>query len=196
MAQGRAAIPKPNIIWPAAPWGTASPPVLPFSTLERAQPALLAAQMQFWEMESQAHLLPASLPYSPHIMGQEGPHQPYPNHQEEADKDEAVLHSWRGSERRNAEGPAARGRRPLYRGMQSCQILEALAKVDGSPERGLGKGYGFCRGEPLGMLEKFQEGFGGLARERVRTSQGSEEDLEGVTGREFTLFHQFVAGPR
>lgn len=46
------------------------------------------------------------------------------------------------------------------------------------------------------MLETFQGGFGGLARERFRTSQGSEEDLEGVTGGEFTLFHHFVEGPR
>lgn len=80
--------------------------------------------------------------------------------------------------------------------MPSCEILQALAKVDGSPEGGLGKGHGFCGGEPLGMLETFQGGFGGLARERFRTSQGSEEDLEGVTGGEFTLFHHFVDGPR
>lgn len=36
-------------------------------------------------------------------MSQEGPCQPHPNHQEEADKDEAGLHSWKGSERKDAE---------------------------------------------------------------------------------------------
>lgn len=72
------------------------------------------------------------VPYSPHIVGQEGPHQPHPDHQEEADKDEAGLHSWRG-ERREAEDPVARGS-TLSIQVQSCQILKVLAEVDGSLE--------------------------------------------------------------
>lgn len=36
-------------------------------------------------------------------MGQEGPCQPHPNHKEEADKDKARLHSWRGSEKKEAK---------------------------------------------------------------------------------------------
>lgn len=72
-------------------------------------------------------------------------------------------------------------------------------KGNGSRERELEKGHGFCKGEQLGMLEKFQEGFRGSAREGSCTSLGSEEDLKrpriGVIGREFTLFHHFVEGP-
>lgn len=46
------------------------------------------------------------------------------------------------------------------------------------------------------MLERLLQRYGGLARHGFCTSQGSEEDLEGVTGREFTLFHHFGEGQR
>lgn len=108
LAQGRAVIPKPDSPWSATP--LRATPCSPssfffffFPTLEWAQPAVFAAQTHFWQVDRQAHPLPTPLPYSPHIMGQEGPCQPHPNHQEEADKDEAGLQSWRGSERGDSE---------------------------------------------------------------------------------------------
>lgn len=112
-------------------------------------------------------------------MGQERPSQPHPNHQEEAEKDEAGLHSCRGSERRDTEDGGLREAPSLWT-LQSCQMADALGMVDGSPGPGLGKGHGFCKGE---MLERSKRAWGrGLARERFCTSQGCEKALEGVTG--------------
>lgn len=103
LAQGRAVIRKPD-----APWDSASPPrLLPSPPLQKTSslllllsgPSLLHSCISGrWR----AKLL-SYLPYSPKIMGQEGPCQPHQNHQEEAEKDDAGLHSWRGSERRDAE---------------------------------------------------------------------------------------------
>lgn len=124
-------------------------------------------------------------------MGQEGPCQPHPNHEEEADKDKARLHSWRGSEKKEAED------RPWRKGGRYAvmSIPRGSRKGNGSRERELEKGHGFCKREHLRMLV----GFGGSAREGSYTSLGSEKDLKrprrGVIGREFTLFHHFVQGP-
>lgn len=83
--------------------------------------------------------------------------------------------------------------------MQSCTTLEAPGKGDGSRERELEKGHGFCKGEHLGILERFQEGFGGSATEGSYTSLASKEELKAppreVTERNVILFHHFVEGP-
>lgn len=93
--------PSPNQTSLATMTALRTPPPSLLKKLYRewTQPACPAGQLHFWHEESPAHLLLTSLPYSPHIMGQEGPCQPHPHHQEEADEDEAWIHSWRGSDR-------------------------------------------------------------------------------------------------
>ena len=91
-------------------------------------------------------------------MGQEGPRQPHPNHQEEADKDETRIHSCRGSEKRDTEDHGG-GEAP-FRG--KCAVMShsgGSRKGVGSQEGELEKGHECYRGEHLGILERFQEGF-------------------------------------
>ena len=109
-------------------------------------------------------------------MGQEGPSQPHPNHQEEANKDDAGFHSWRGSERREAEG---RGRG--QRGAPSLGRYAVLSNPAGSRKGGWVLGTGprekswvlqKVGGWFLGMLKSFQKGSRGSTIEGSCTSQG------------------------
>lgn len=78
-------------------------------------------------------------------MGQEGPCQPHPNHQEETNKDETGIHSWRGSEKRDTEDHGG-GEAPFLGKYAVMSDPEAPGKGDGSQERELAKGHGFCKG--------------------------------------------------
>ena len=123
-------------------------------------------------------------------MGQEGPSQPHPNHQEEADKDDAGFHSWRGvrGERlgtvAGAEGSTLS--KEVCGAVKPCRLQE---RGMGAQNRTEGKVMGLAKGGKviLGNVKKLPKGLQGVPNTGVLHKPGvSEEDLEGpptgVTG--------------